>query len=295
MRKRCLGVLVALIAMTGATLAGCSRATSNTATANSDQATTLSTETETTATVSGTSKLDKIISDGKITIGVNPPGEPICFYDDKGNLIGYDIDWANKLGETLGATVEFVVVDGETRIPAVTSGRVDLIFANITGNLERAKTIDFSIPYLRTGIKMLTAKGSPYKTVDDLNDPKVTVCVGSGTTGEELVLKYAPKANITYVSSWSEQLLSLQEGKCDAVFEDGTTIDYVAGQNKDTLEAQDKVYTSDPICIGYPKNDPELGRYLDMFVSENISNGFQADTYKNWFGTEYTGTLTTIW
>lgn len=287
--KRWLAIAAVTVLSVGA-LAGCTKAqTATTTTSVGDD-----TESET-STAIATSKLDQIIESGKITIGVNPPGEPICFYDDQGNLIGYDIDWANKLGETLGVEVEFVEVNGETRISAVTSGRVDLIFANITGNLERAKTIDFSIPYLKTGIKMLTAKGAPYKTVADLNDPSVTVCVGSGTTGEQLVLEQAPNANITYVAQWSEQLLSLQEGKCDAVFEDGTTIDYVAGQYADTLEAQPTVYTSDPICIGYAKNDPELARYLDMFVSQNISNGFQAETYEKWFGTAYTGTLTVIW
>ena len=246
------------------------------------------------AAAATTSKLDQIMDAGKIVVGVNPPGEPICFYDDKGELIGYDIDWAKKLAETLGVEIEFVDVNGETRLSAVTSGRVDLIFANITGNLERAKTINFSMPYLRTGIKMLTAAGSNYHIIADLNTPDATVCLAPGTTMEALVLEQAPNCKISYVESFSEQVLALQQGKCDAIFEDGTSIDYIAGQNEG-LEAQPTVYTSVPICIGYIKGDPDLARYLDMFVSTMISNGFQADTYAKWFGSEYTGTLTTIW
>ena len=94
----------------------------------------------------GTDKLSEIMDKGKIVIGVNPPGEPICFYDDQGNLIGYDVDFANKLGEVLGVEVELVEVNGENRISSVTSGRVDVIFANITGNLERAKSINSTFP-----------------------------------------------------------------------------------------------------------------------------------------------------
>lgn len=240
------------------------------------------------------SKLDEIIEKGKIVIGVNPPGEPICFYDDKGNLIGYDIDWAKKFAETLGVEVEFVDVNGETRISAVTSGRVDMIFANITGNLERAKSINFSIPYLRTGIKMLTAAGSPYKTIADLNTPDARVALAAGTTMESLVLSMAPDATLIYVDSYPDQLLNLQQGKCDAILEDGTSIDYAAGRNKD-LEAQPTVYTSDPICAGYIKGDADFARYVDMFISQMISTGFQAETYAKWFGSEYTGTLTSIW
>ena len=240
-------------------------------------------------------KLDKILADGKITIGVNPPGEPICFYDDQGNLIGYDIDWANKLGETLGVEVEFVEVNGENRISAVDSGRVDVIFANITGNLERAKTINFSIPYLRTGIKMATRNGlEGVDVVSDLNDPKYTVAVGTGSTGEQLVLEMAPNCNITYVTSFADQCLAIQEGKADAIFEDGTSIDYMAGQS-DYMTAEAMVYTSDPICIGFAKGDADFARYLDMFVSNMITSGWQAETYYKWFGSEYTGTLHTLW
>lgn len=247
------------------------------------------------ADASGGDRLDKILAEGKITIGVNPPGEPICFYDDAGNMIGYDVDWAYKLGEVLGVDVELVEVNGENRVSAVSSGRVDVIFANITGNLERAKSIDFSIPYLRTGIKMATRAGlDGVETVEDLNDSKYTVAIASGTTGEELVLKYAPNCNVTYVASLSDQCLALQEGKADALFEDGTSVDYIAGKG-DYMVSQEKVYTSDPICIGFAKGNPELGRYLDMFVSSMISNGWQAEEYYKWFGTEYTGTLNTLW
>ena len=243
----------------------------------------------------GGGKLDKILADGKIVIGVNPPGEPICFYDDQGNLIGYDIDWANKLGETLGVEVEFVEVNGENRISAVTSGRVDVIFANITGNLERAKTINFSMPYLRTGIKMATrADLEGVDVVADLNSPDYTVAVASGSAGEQLVLEMAPNCNISYVASFADQCLALQEGKADAIFEDGTSIDYMAGQN-DYMIAESMVYTSDPICVGYAKGDADFARYIDMFVSYMITSGWQKETYYKWFGSEYTGTLSTIW
>ncbi len=249
---------------------------------------------EATEVAAQTSKLQQILDAGKIVIGVNPPGEPICFYDDEGNLIGYDVDFANKLGETLGVEVELVEVNGETRMSYVQTGRVDVIFANITGNLERAKSINFSIPYLRTGIKMLTAKDSPYKTIEDLNTPDATVCLAVGTTMEALVLEHAPNATIVYVESAPEQILNVKTGKADAMFEDGTAVDFAAGKD-DTLEAQAKVYTSDPICVGYAKGDADLARYIDMFVSNMITSGWQAETYAKWFGSEYTGTLNTLW
>lgn len=242
---------------------------------------------------SGSPTLDRILDAGVIKVGCSLNGAPVGFTDDSGNPLGYDVDWANRLGEVLGVEVEIVNVDGETRIPQLTSGRVDVLFANITGNLERAKTIDFSIPYLRCGIKMLTAAGSSYKTIDDLNDPSVTVSVNRGSTGEALVLERAPNANILYVDNFTDSVLQVEQGKADASFEDNTVVDYAAGQNA-KLEAQDMMYTSDPICIAANKGDLEFVRYLDMFVSWQISSGWQSETYQKWWGVE-PSELTAIW
>ncbi|NLF29176.1 MAG: transporter substrate-binding domain-containing protein, partial [Clostridiales bacterium] len=172
---------------------------------------------------------------------------------------------------------------------ALTSGQIDVIIANITGNLTRAQTIDFSIPYLRCGIKMLTQAGSKYTLIDELNTPEAKVAVGRGTTGEELVLKFAPNANITYTDVFTDQQLLLQQGRVDAIFEDSTLIDYAAGNSNGALVAQAKLYTSDPICLGARKGDIEWVRWLDMFVSWQISSGWQAETYYKWWGTYPSG------
>ena len=235
------------------------------------------------------STIDRILQQGYITIGCSLSGMPIGGYDENGDPTGYDVDFAHRLGEVLGVDVEIVDCNGDTRIPMLTAGQVDCIFANITGNLTRAQTIDFSIPYLRCGIKMLTQAGAPYKTIEDLNKPEVKVAVGRGTTGEALVLQYAPEAELIYTDAFTEQQTLLEQGRCDAIFEDSTLIDYAAGNSNGKLEAQDKLYTSDPICIGARKGDMEWVRFLDMFVSWQISSGWQGDTYYKWWGTYPSG------
>lgn len=231
---------------------------------------------------------------GVLRAGIALNGPPIGGRDDKGQPYGYDVDFAQKFADTLGVKLEITDVDGETRIPALTSGRVDIVFANMTGNLERAKSINFSIPYLRCGIKMMVRKGSTFQTVEDLNKPGIKIAVARGTTGEDLALKYAPQAELVYVTNFTDQTLLMKQGKVDATFEDSTLIDFTAGQSKGELVALPKLYTSDPICIGLPKGDMEYVRYVDMFVSWMISSGFQRETYMKWWGTEPTEYLA-IW
>ncbi len=239
--------------------------------------------------------LERIISSGVLRAGIALNGPPIGGRDDKGKPYGYDVDFAQKMADILGVKLEIVDVDGETRIPALTSGRVDIVFANMTGNLERAKSIDFSIPYLKAGIKMMIRKDSKYKEVSDLNNKSIKIGVARGTTGEDLAKKYAPNAQLVYVANFTDQVLLLRQKKVDAIFEDSTLIDFTASQSKGELVALPKMYTSDPICIGLPKGDMEFVRWVDMFVSWMISTGWQRETYIKWWGQEPTSELATIW
>lgn len=246
-------------------------------------------------TSSTTNMLQDIIDSGVLKAGIALNGPPIGGRDDKGQPYGYDVDFAKKMADTLGVKLEITEVDGETRIPALTSGRVDIVFANMTGNLERAKSINFSTPYLRVGIKMMVKNGSPYASVEDLNKPGIKIAVARGTTGEELALTYAPAAELVYVANFTDQILLLKQGKVDATFEDSTLIDFTAGQSNGELTAPPKLYTSDPICIGMPKGDMEFVRWVDMFVSWMISSGWQMETYLKWWGTEPTAELVALW
>ena len=238
--------------------------------------------------------LDRIINAGKIRVGISLSAPPIGFRDDTGTPRGYDADWANKMAEILGVDVEFVDVDGDTRISALVSGRVDVVFANMTGNLQRAKTINFSIPYLKCGIKMITRPDVPYHNIEELNDPKVRIVVGRGTTGEDLALAHAPNAEIIYVPNWTDMILQLRQGKADVGFEDNTNVDYTAKESGGELVARDRMYSSDPICIGLPKGDPDFVRWVDMFVSWQITQGWQAETYEKWWG-ESPGEMKSVW
>jgi polar amino acid transport system substrate-binding protein len=240
-------------------------------------------------------KLQSIIASGVLRAGVALSGPPIGGRDDKGNPYGYDVDFANKMAEILGVKLEITEVSGETRIAALTSGRVDVVFANMTGTLERAKLIDFSIPYLKAGIKMMVRTGSPYKTIDDLNLSGKKIAVARGTTGEELATKYAPKAELVYVNDFTSQVLLLKQSKVDATFEDSTLIDFTVGESGGKLSAPPKMYTSDPICVGLPKGDMEYVRWVDMFVSWMISSGWQTETYTKWWKTAPTAAFHAPW
>lgn len=241
------------------------------------------------------SMLQSVIDSGVLKAGIALTGPPIGMRDDQGEPLGYDVDFAKKMADELGVELEITEVTGETRIPMLTSGRVDIVFANMTGTLARAQAINFSIPYLRVGIKMMVPADSPYSDASELNDPSIRIAVGRGTTGEALAAELAPEAELVYVDDYTQQVLLVRQGRVDATFEDSSLIDFTVGESSGELKAPPKLYTSDPICVGIPKGDMAFVRWVDMFISWQISSGWQADTYEKWWGSRPTARLDSPW
>ena len=143
--------------------------------------------------------LDDIRSRGTVRIGVSLGGEPIGFRDAQNNPVGYDVDVAKLLAEKLGVPFEFTDVSGDARISMLVSGQLDIVVANTSATLERAKSVDFTIPYNRAGLRVIVQADSGIKSLADLAGKKVLV--GRGTTGEIFIKKAAPNAELVYVDT----------------------------------------------------------------------------------------------
>lgn len=226
--------------------------------------------------------IDDIRSRGTIRIGVSLGGEPIGFRDAQNNPVGYDVDVATLLAEKIGVPVEFVDVSGDARISMLVSGQIDVAVANTSATLERAKTVNFTIPYNRAGLRILVQKDAGITDLKGLAGKKVVV--GRGTTGESFLKKAVPEAELVYVDQFApDGVLQLQQKRVDAAIEDSSLLDYLATKNP-TLVTLPGLYSNDPIGIAVAKGDPEFVRWLDMFVSDYIQSGAYQANYKKWWG-----------
>lgn len=238
--------------------------------------------------------LDDIRSRGTVRIGVSLGGEPIGFRDAQNNPVGYDVDVANRLAEKLGVPVELTDVSGDARISMLVSGQLDIVVANTSATLERAKSVNFSIPYNRAGLRIIVQRDSGITKLEDLAGKKIVV--GRGTTGETFIKKAVPTAELVYVDQFApDGVLQLTQKRVDAAIEDSSLLDYLATKN-DTLVTLQGLYSNDPIGIAVAKGDPEFVRWIDMFVSDYIQSGAYEANYKKWWGeTANPPTLQPIW
>jgi ABC-type amino acid transport substrate-binding protein len=148
-------------------------------------------------TAANAGKLEDIQQAGVIRVGIALTGEPIGFRDADNNPVGYDVDVANRLATALGVKLEITEVSGAVRITMLQSGQIDVVIANMTATLERAKAVDFSIPYLKSGIKLLTRADTGVKSIADLKGKKVVV--GRGTTGEMTIRAGTARAIVLHL------------------------------------------------------------------------------------------------
>lgn len=226
--------------------------------------------------------LDDIRSRGEIRIGVSLGGEPIGFRDDQNNPVGYDVDVATRLAKAIGVKPVFTDVSGDARISMLVSGQLDVVVANTTATLERAKSVDFSIPYNRAGLRVIVWKDANIHSLKDLAGKKVVV--GRGTTGATFMKEAVPDAQLVYVDNFSPNgVLQLEQKRVDAAIEDSSLVDYLATKNPN-LVTLPGLYSNEPISIAIGKGHLEFLRWLDLFVSEYIDSGAYDANYKKWWG-----------
>src|SRR5215467_4872742 len=127
---------------------------------------------------SGRSKLDEVRARGKLIVGVTSEAPPFGFIDDKGELVGFDIEVAKLIAKaTFGDEnkIELFKQGFAARWPNVQNGTIDFGIMVTTIYADRAQQVAFARPYIDSGIVVVVKKDSPIKSVADLNKPEYTV------------------------------------------------------------------------------------------------------------------------
>lgn len=168
------------------------------------------------------STLQKVLKRGTVIIGTRSTTPGFAFKDEKGELVGFDIDLAREIAQGLfndPSKVQFEVLPGGgDRIPALVSGRADAVISQFSVFIERAQVADFTLPYCNADFSAIVKAGSPYKKNADLNGK--VVATRQGAELEKLILKSIPKAKIQGYQEISDAFLALRQGRAEAAFND---------------------------------------------------------------------------
>jgi polar amino acid transport system substrate-binding protein len=229
--------------------------------------------------------LDQILSAKKLVVGVNPTLPPLASMNDKNEIVGYDVDIAQKLGAMLGVPVELVTVGSPDRVPFVATGKVDIVMGALTRNPDRAKVIDFTVPIQTEALSVLTTEPKPFASWQDLNKGSVTLVQVRGTTPLDFIKASVPQAKLLLLDNYPDAVRALAQGRADAMID---VVDYLGNFTKN-YQVQWKILKQpiggvDYDSIGVAKGNDTLRNWLNIALFSLSENGFMAATYKKWFG-----------
>ena len=183
-------------------------------------------------------------------------------------IAGIDVELCRAVAQRMGREFVAETVDFDSVIPAVISGKADLAAAGITVTEDRKKSVDFSIPYVKTGIVVISKKSNPFMNVAQLKGRKIGV--QSGTTSETYVLEQL-KQEPERSRSPAEECAALKSGRVDFVISDiDPAKNCVKGESD--LQLSDFI-TSEEYAIAIRKGQPELLAVINETIAELKANG----------------------
>ncbi len=223
------------------------------------------------------STLEQIMKRGELRVGFESGYVPFEMTNKKGEFIGFDMDFGRRLAKSMG--VKFVPINTawDGIIPALMTGKFDIIMGGMTITQERNLKVNFAEPYIVVGQTILLNKKLKDQVISykDLNNPKYIVTSRMGTTGEQAIKKYIPKATYKGFESEAEAGLEVINGKADALVYDLPFCGFLYGsQGKGKTIFLSDPFTYEPLAWAINKGDPDFLNYLNNFLRQTKGDGF---------------------
>lgn len=219
-------------------------------------------------------------------VGTDAAYAPFESQNEKGEIVGFDIDVVKAVAQKAGLEVKFVNTPWEGIFKTLDQGDRDLLVSAVTITDERKQSMDFTTPYFDAQ-QLIAVKGnSKVAKFDDLK--KLKVGVQTGTTGDEVVSKLQGKnsTNIKRFESTPLALKELEAGGVDAVVADnGVVINYLANNTTAKFKSvSDKAFQPEQYGIVVKKGNTELLAKLNKGLADVKADGTYDKIYTKYFG-----------
>ena len=232
--------------------------------------------------------LEQVLKRGVLRVGMDI-FQPWAMKDKNGKLIGFEIDVATRLAADMGVKVEFVPTAWSGIIPALLTGKFDMIIGGMGITPQLALKVNFSEPYDYSGMSLVAHKklAAGFKTLADFNKPEVQVAVKLGTTAATAAKKYLPQATLRMFDNETQVYQELRNGKVHAVIASAPRPAYEAVDYKETLFMPfTEIFAKEPIGFALRKGDPDTLAYVNSWISLVHLEGWLQERHNYWFGTK---------
>jgi polar amino acid transport system substrate-binding protein len=218
------------------------------------------------AAVAQADEMDEILKRGELRVAVQTQGAPVSFVDKKGERTGLAVELAKMMATDLGVKVTFQDYDWKGLIPALLSGKVDMIAADMTPTPQRAAQLLFSRPMFYQETVAVVPKDAPYKTWQEINKDGLNIGATQASSYGDAVKKFMPKANLKeFAGGTAAVAQALSSGRLDGAVSDlGNVTNFV--REFGNLKILDGVITREPLAFATQANAFHLKLWLDNYV-----------------------------
>jgi polar amino acid transport system substrate-binding protein len=240
---------------------------------------------ESSASAASFRTVEEIKASGKIVIGVFSDKAPFGYVDEYGKYQGYDVYFAERIAKDLGVAVEYVSTDPASRVEYVATGKVDIILANFTVTEDRARQVDFALPYMKVMLGVVSPENALITSVDQLANKNLIVV--KGTTAEAYFAKNHPEVKLQKYDEYADAYNALIDGRGDAFSTDNTEVLAWALVNPGYVVGIDALGNMDTIAPAVQKGNSSLLEWLNQEI--------QTLGQENFFHAAYDATLAPVY
>lgn len=233
------------------------------------------------------STLEKVQRKGVLKVGMST-FVPWAMKDKNGKLIGFEIDVARKLAEDMGVKVQFVPTKWSGIIPALLTGKFDVIIGGMGIRPDRNLKVNFTIPYEHSGMSMVASrqKAKGFDSIEDFNKKDITVAARLGTTAADAAKKSMPRARIKLFDNEAQAIQELLNARVHAVVASAPMPAFQAIQHYEKLFVPlEKNFTREPIGFAVRKGDVDTLNYFNNWIRVKKAKGWLQEREEYWFET----------
>lgn len=241
----------------------------------------------TTMTGSSTPTIDGILQKKELVVGTSGSQPPFSMTTKDGKLIGFDIDLAKAMADGMGVTLSLITMPFDQLLPALESGKVDLVISGLTITPARNLGVAFVGPYFISGKSVLTKLDTiaGIEDASEINTPGMTLTALRGSTSQEFIETVTPEATFIPAKDYEEGVDLVLKDTVKAMIADyPICIISVFRHPESGLISMIRPLSFEPLGIALPKGDPLFVNLVENFLNAYQGTGQLDELKEVWFG-----------
>ena len=235
------------------------------------------------------STLEQIVGKNRIRVGFST-FVPWAMKDKQGGYTGYEIEVARQLAKDMGVEIDFVPTKWSGIIPALLTGKFDIIIGGMGITPERNLKVNFSDPYEYSGMSIIANRklAGSRSGLDAFNNSETVIVARIGTTAAAAAKKFLPKAQLNLFDDEGQALQEVLNQRAAAMVSSQPFPEFQALKYPDRLflPLQGKTFTREPIGFAIRKGDVDFLNFLNNWIRVKNADNWLQERYDYWFTTQ---------